>query len=240
MSQYDAAMFLLNKEYMKAELQGMDPFGCLMYASEKLGAQYGNNPPGDVVSALTDFTTQKMAEMGGDGGTITDYDGGHTDTTAYRVGPTYGRTTVSAPVTFGRTSPRQSWSPSQDSSDWVFEDISLDDMFGPSEPAQPTLVGRAKPVNLAQRPSNYVAVPPATISQKAIALAFPGRLLSTFQAAPWAAPVHSMKTQDIVSTGAPAVTQGVDSSVGVGKVLLGAAIFAGIAYVLYESSKGTG
>ncbi len=213
----------LEAAYKKHLASGDCPFNALLLAGNDTMAGSEENP--DAMAAMEEFSAIHAQEAmtvpcvdntsgggggGGGGGTITDYDGGHTDTTAQPSG--------------------SSWQ--DDLTSFLAEDD--------APVAQPTLVGRAKPVNLTQPPSNYVAVPPATISQKAIALAFPGRSLSTFQAAPWAARVPSMRTQDIVSTGAPAVTQGAAGSVGVGKVLLGAAIFAGIAYVLYESSKGMG
>lgn len=207
----------LEAAYKKHLASGECPFNAMLLAGNDVMSGSEENP--DAMAAMEEFTAVHAQEAmtvpcvdntSGGGGTITEYDGGHTDTTAQDSG--------------------SSWQ--DDLTSFLAEDD--------APVAQPSLVGRAKPVNLAQRPSGYVAVPPATVSQKAVALAFPGRSLFTFQAAPWAARVPSMRTQDTVSTGAPAVTQGAASSVGAGKVLLGAALFAGIAYVLYESSKGMG
>jgi len=205
----------LEAAYQKYLASGECPFNALLLAGNDVMSGVEENL--DAAAAMEEFTALHVQEAmtvpcGGSegGGTITDYNGGHTDTTQGPSG--------------------SSW---QDDLTSFLEE---DDVH----PSQPALVGRASTVNITRPPSNYVPVAPSTLSQKAIDLAFPGRSLPKFLAAPWAAMVPGMKTQDIVSTAVPAVAPEKESAAGMGKFLLGAAVFAGIAYVLYESSKGGG
>ncbi len=218
----------LEASYKKHLASGECPFNALFLAGNDVMTGVEQNP--DAMAAMDEFAvmhaqeamTVPCDESAAPASTpsVRNYKADHTDT--------YAPSTA-----FSR--PSSTWSPSQDSSDWVFEDISLDDMFGPAQPQLSPLSPRAKSLSLSSG-AKFMG-PAVTSAPNPMVTAARRVVLGRSSAA--RAPAPPSKMSDVSARVVPTPTRAPDppgSNTGMWFVA-GTMIAVGIGYLIYRSQS---